>query len=50
VAAEIQPFVLEAGQAADLTVTFAWRGEPFATLGVLEDYQFAVSFGGEPHG
>jgi hypothetical protein len=50
VAAEIQPFVLEAGQAADLRITFAWRGEPFATLGVLEDYQFAVNFGGEPHG
>ncbi len=49
VAAEIQPFDLEPGQAVDLTLTFAWHGEPFATLGVLGDYQFAIAWGREIH-
>ncbi len=44
VLAELQPFVLLPGQAVDLTLTFAWHGEPFATLGVLEDYRFSIRF------
>jgi len=44
VAAEIAPFSLEPGQAVDLKITFAWHGEPFATLGILDDYQFALGF------
>jgi hypothetical protein len=46
-AAKIQPFEVEPGQAVDLTLTFSWRGEPFATLGVLDDYQFSITFGKE---
>jgi hypothetical protein len=48
--AEIQAFDLEPGQAVDLTLTFAWHGEPFATLGVLNDYQFAITFVRGLHG
>jgi len=45
-AAEIHPFVLEPNQAAELTVTFAWHGEPYALLGAFDNYQFAVKFKG----
>jgi len=34
---------LEPGQAADLTLVFAWHGEPFAMLNVFEGYSFALT-------
>ena len=43
-AAEMQPFGIEPGQAVDLTLHFAWHNEPFATLSILRDYQFAITF------
>jgi hypothetical protein len=42
--ADITPFGLLPGQAADLTLHFRRDGEPYATLGVLSDYQFAIDF------
>jgi hypothetical protein len=44
VAAELKPFEVKPGQAVDLTLVFAWHGEPFATLNILDDYQFAIAF------
>ncbi|MHB8626825.1 MAG: hypothetical protein ACYDEO_11525, partial [Aggregatilineales bacterium] len=41
IAAETGVYSLQPGQAADLTLIFAWHGEPFATLGVLGEYAYA---------
>ena len=43
IAAQLQPVVLAPGQAADVSVVFAWHGEPFATLSVLDEYLYAVT-------
>ncbi|MDX2159902.1 MAG: hypothetical protein SF162_01120 [bacterium] len=39
----LAPFDLLPGQAADLTLVWAWSGEPFGSLGVGE-YRFAIQF------
>lgn len=39
-------FELASGQAVDLTITFAWQGEPFCTLSVF-DYRFAITLVGK---
>jgi hypothetical protein len=43
IAAQIQPVWIEPGQAADILLTFTWRGEPFAMLGVLGEYSYALT-------
>jgi len=43
IAAELEALTLLPTQAADVTVVFGWKGEPFAMLGVLEEYQFAIT-------
>ncbi len=43
IASQIKPVWIEPGQAADLSLTFAWRGEPFAMLGVLGEYSYALT-------
>jgi len=45
IAAELAPTTLEVGQAADLTLVFAWHGEPFALLSVVNVYQYALMVG-----
>ncbi len=39
----LAPFTLRPGQAADLTLIWAWAGEPYASLRVGV-YQYAVQF------
>ena len=43
ISAHLAPTNLEPGQAADLTLVFAWHGEPFAMLNVFEGYSFALT-------
>lgn len=43
IAAQLEPITLAPGQAADVSVVFAWRGEPFAMLSVLGEYLYAVT-------
>jgi hypothetical protein len=43
IAADLAPIALEPGQAADVTLVFAWHGEPFAMLGVLGEYSYAFT-------
>jgi len=43
IAAEIEPLTLLPGQAADVTVVFAWKGEPFGTLSVIETYRYTFT-------
>ncbi len=43
IAAQLQPLTLAPGQAADVNIVFAWHGEPFATLSVLDEYLYAVA-------
>jgi len=43
IAAQLQPLTLAPGQAADVSVVFAWHGEPFAMLSVLDEYLYAVT-------
>ncbi len=43
IAADVQPVSLEPGQAADLTLVFAWHGEPFAMLGILGEYSYSMT-------
>jgi hypothetical protein len=40
--AQLDSFILQPRQAADLTLVFAWHGEPYATLRVTEAYQFSL--------
>ena len=42
IAAAIQPISVAPAQAADVTLTFAWKGEPFAMLNVLGQYQYSL--------
>ena len=42
IAADIQPISLAPAQAADVTLTFAWKSEPFAILSVLGQYQYSI--------
>ena len=42
IAADIQPISLQSAQAADVTLTFAWKAEPFAMLSVLGQYQYSI--------
>ncbi len=39
----IAPFDLLPGQAADVTLVWAWNGEPYASLGVGA-WRFAIAF------
>lgn len=39
----IAPFDLLSGQAADMTLTWLWQGEPYASLGI-GDYRYAIQF------
>ena len=39
-ATAMTPFDLRVGQAADVTLVWAWQDEPFASLGIA-DYRFA---------
>lgn len=41
--AELQPVTLAPFQAADVLITLAWNGEPYAMLGVLDSYQYALT-------
>lgn len=43
VAAELHPVTIAPFQAADVSLTMAWHGEPYAMLGVLDDYQYALT-------
>jgi hypothetical protein len=43
IAAELSPVSLLSGQAADVTLIFAWHGEPFAMLGILDEYTYAFT-------
>jgi hypothetical protein len=43
IAAMITPVMLAPSQAADVMLTFAWNGEPFGMLGVLEQYQYTLT-------
>lgn len=45
IAAEIESQEVLPSQAADVAVVFAWKGEPFGMLGVLGEYQYALTFG-----
>lgn len=46
VAAELQPVTLAPFQAADLTLIFAWDGEPYATLEILNAYEYSLTLTG----
>ncbi len=48
ISAMLDAIDLEPAQAADLTVLFAWHGEPFAALTVLDEYRYSLSFRPEP--
>lgn len=39
----LTPFDLLPGQAADITLTWLWQGEPYASLGI-GDYRFSLQF------
>ncbi len=39
----LTPFDLLSGQAADITLTWLWQGEPYASLGIGE-YRYAIQF------
>ncbi|MBX3085042.1 MAG: hypothetical protein KF716_25640 [Anaerolineae bacterium] len=40
--ADLTAFELASGQAVDLTITFAWQGEPYCTLSLF-DYRFSIT-------
>lgn len=42
-AERLTPFDLLPGQAADITLTWLWQGEPYASLGIGE-YRYAIQF------
>ncbi len=44
VAAELDAFELQPRQAADMSMKFAWHGEPFATLRLLGSYEYGLTF------
>ncbi len=43
IAAAIQPISIAPAQAADVILVFAWHGEPFAMLNVIDEYQYALT-------
>jgi len=43
IAAELDPVEVLSVQAADVTVVFAWKGKPFGTFGVLDEYRYAMT-------
>jgi len=43
IAAQLEPLTIVPGQAADVSIVFAWHGEPFAMLSVLDEYLYAVT-------
>jgi len=43
IAAELSPVSLLSGQAADVMIVFAWHGEPFAMLDILDEYTYAFT-------
>jgi hypothetical protein len=43
VQAELQSLTLAPYQAADVTVIWAWHGEPYAVIGIMDVYQYSLT-------